>query len=73
MPRQDVVGLTPYQSVPAPKRPVTRAKSAAARWDTRPRTRGRLRVRLILASYEGSNSIFKVLAEAMVRKVPPVR
>lgn len=68
-----VVGLTPYHSIPVPSMPLAIANTTAALLLTRPRTRGLFRVRLILASYDGSNSMLSVLAEAIVRKVPPVR
>lgn len=68
-----MVGFTPYQRMLVPRTPVARAKRKAARLLMRPRTRGLLRVRLILASKAGSNSMFSVFAEAIVRNVPLVR
>lgn len=68
-----MVGLTPYHKIPVPKMPVAMAKRTAARLLTSPRTSGLFRVRLIFASYEGSKSMLSVFAEAIVRKVPPVR
>jgi hypothetical protein len=56
-----------------PRTPVARAKRKAARLPMRPRTRGLFLVRLILASKAGSNSMLRVFADAMVRKVPLVR
>lgn len=72
-PSTAVVGFTPYQSVPVPRTAVATAKMIALRVLMSPRTRGRLRVRDIWASYAGSRSMFRVLADAMVPKVPVVR
>lgn len=72
-PKTAVVGLTPTQRMPVPARPVRIANSRAERGESRPRTRGRLRVRDILASCAGSKSMLRALAEATVAKVPVVR
>ena len=69
----EVVGLTPYHSSPVPTIPVAIAKTSAALLLMRPRTSGLFFVLLILASYCGSNSMFKVFAEAICRNVPLVR
>jgi hypothetical protein len=49
------------------------ANKAALRVDIRPLTRGRLRVRLIIASHFGSYSILKAFALAAHNDVPVVR
>jgi hypothetical protein len=54
-------------------RPVVKAKREAEVGVTSLRTRGLLRVRVMRASYLGSKSIFRVLAEAEERNVPVVR
>lgn len=72
-PSMAVVGLTPYHRIAVPVAPAARANSTAARGLTSFLTRGLLRVRLILASWLVSNSIFSVLAHAIVLKVPVVR
>ena len=56
-----------------PRTPVARANKKAALVLMRPRTRGLFFVRLILASYAGSNSMLSVFADAMVKNVPLVR
>lgn len=53
--------------------PHKRAKRAAARRDRSLRTSGRLRVRVISASYWGSKSILSVFAQAQDKNVPVVR
>jgi hypothetical protein len=50
-----------------------KAKTEAAAGVTSLRTRGLLRVRVMRASYLGSKSMFRVLAEADERNVPVVR
>lgn len=53
--------------------PVVKAKIEAEVGVTSFRTRGLLRVRVMRASYLGSKSMLRVLAEAEVRNVPVVR
>lgn len=52
---------------------MVKAKREAAAGVTSLRTSGLLRVRVIRASYFGSKSMFRVLAEAEERKVPVVK
>ena len=56
-----------------PEAPQNSANTAAAGREISFRTRGRLRVRVMRASYFGSKSIFKVFAHAHDKKVPVVR
>ena len=72
-PRIAVVGFTPSQSNAVPSSPDATANNVAARLLTSPRTRGLFFVRLILASWAGSNSMFNVFADAIARNVPLVR
>ena len=67
------VGLTPNSSKPRPPTPVTAAKSAVAPGVTKPRTNGRFRVRLIMASYLGSNNMLSEFALADDSAVPIVK
>lgn len=71
--RAATVGLVPRYKRPRPTEPVVKANREAAGLVTSLRTRGLLRVRLIRASYLGSKSMFRVLAEAQVRNVPVAR
>ena len=68
-----MVGLTPYHRMLVPRTPVAIAKRKAARLLMRPRTNGLFFVRLIFASNAGSNSMLRVFADAIVKKVPLVR
>ena len=72
-PSAATVGLTPNSSKPRPPIPVTAAKRVVAPGVTKPRTNGRFRVRLIMASYFGSNSMLSVFALADDRAVPIVK
>lgn len=67
------VGLVPRNKRPRPAVPVVRENRDAAAGVTSLRTRGLLHVRLMRASYLGSRSMFRVLAEAQLRNVPVVR
>lgn len=65
--------MTPNHRLPTPSAPAAVAKRDAPFLLINPRTKGRFRVRLIIASYFGSNSIFKAFAEALQSAVPDVR
>ena len=67
------MGLTPNQRLPVPINPATVANMNAPRFPIRPRTIGRLRVRVILASYSGSSIMLRALAEAAHNAVPVVK
>lgn len=71
--RPATVGLVPRPSRSNPDVPQRRAKTTAARGEMSFRTKGLFRVRVIKASYLGSKSILKVLAQAHDKKVPVVR
>lgn len=65
--------MTPYHKMAVPVAPAAKANSTAARGLTSFLTRGLFRVRVILASWLVSNSMFSVLAHAIVLNVPVVR
>lgn len=72
-PRKETVGFTPMYNVAVPSNPVITAKISAPRLEMRLRTKGRLRVRDIFASWAGSRSMFRVFADAEARAVPVVK
>ena len=72
-PRNPTVGLTPNHNPTTPRAPVAVANSNAPLLLINPRTSGLFRVRLIMASYFGSKSMLRALAEALQRAVPEVR
>lgn len=71
--RAATVGFVPRYRRLSPAVPDVKAKREAAVGVTSLRTRGLLRVRVMRASYLGSKSMFRVLAEAEERNVPVVR
>jgi hypothetical protein len=72
-PSPETVGLTPKYKAPTPVAPARRANRTALRREIKPRTRGLLRVLDILASVDGSYSMFSAFALAEHRVVPEVR
>ena len=72
-PRKATVGLTPKWRPATPRMAVAAAKRTALRFEIRPRTSGRLRVRDIFASCSGSRAMLRVFAEAAHKAVPEVR
>ena len=72
-PRRATVGFTPAARMVIPAMPVPMPNVLA--WGTvnAPRTRGRFRVRDIIASNSGSEIMLKVLALAMHNDVPVER
>jgi hypothetical protein len=68
-----VVGFVPMYKSERPVTAVPTAKKKAPRREMSPRTRGRLRVRDMSASYFGSNIMFSVLALQHDKNVPTVK
>ena len=71
--RKDTVGFTPWWRRATPAVPVTSANMRAPRELMSLRTSGLVRVRVILASCSGSNSMLSALAQAEESVVPAVR
>lgn len=67
------MGFTPKYSAAEPAAPLMMAKRRAPRVDINPRTKGRFRVRDIMASHLGSYSMLKAFADAAHSAVPVVR